>query len=75
MYIQIGCGAGEVLIQQSVSTHACKEEAELCAEEGQGSPKYTVQLGEGLDTTLFTGFAAAARQVQTVHSVFGKREV
>lgn len=75
MYVQIGRGAGEVLIQQSVSAHACKEEVELCAEEAPDSPKYTVELGEGLDTTFFTGFAAAALQVQTAHSVFGKHQV
>lgn len=53
MHVQIGRGAGEILIQQSVSAHACKEEAELCAEEGPDSPNYTVEIGEGLGTTPF----------------------
>lgn len=53
MYVQIGRGAGEVLIQPSVSAHACTEEAEPYAEEGPDSPSYTVELGEGLNTMLF----------------------
>lgn len=53
MYVQIGRGAAEVPIQQSVSVHVCKEEAELCAEEGPDSPVYTVELGEVLGTTIF----------------------
>lgn len=54
MYVQIGCGAREVLVQQSVSVRACQEEAELWAEGGPDAPNYTEELGEGLGTTLKT---------------------
>jgi len=68
MYVQIGCGARVVLIQQSVSAHACKEEAELCAEEGPDFPNYTAELVESLSTTLVTAHGLCSSSTPGLNS-------